>query len=189
MSPDREILKQIKAKPTAKQTGIGALPRSIHRTPGLREWVTLESSALPPVPVKRGQTWHLTSLLTIEHTLEDGTPEWLAPWGAIEWSWPDRTVTQKIDLRQHPEFQTLRQPSKIKAQPTDRQVTLDPRSRTLRENALFRALDDLVSHKTQTPNFSSLAGHYAGLLPSEIYPYYHTLIPESREWLRPDVRA
>lgn len=189
MSNDREVLKQIKARPVAKQTGVGALPRSIHRTPGLREWVTLESFALPPVPVKRGQTWQLVSLLIVEQKLDDGTQEWLAPWGAIEWSWPDRTVTQKIDLRKHPELDALRQPSKIKAQPADRQVTLDPRSRTLRENALFRALDDLVSNGTETPNFSSLAGYYAGLLPPEIYPYYHTLIPESREWLRSDVPA
>ncbi len=189
MPTNRDLLQQLSIKSVAKQTGVGSLVRGIHKIPGLREWVTLESVALPPVPVKLGKNWGIVSLLAVPTKLEDGSPGWIAPWGAVEWSLPEKNVVQKIDLRQHKEMALLRRDKTVPAHPADGNVLLDLRSRTIRENALFSALDRLLSADNSGINLTLLATHYSGLLPAQFYPYYHVLIPESREWLRPDVSA
>ncbi|PPS42266.1 dynamin family protein [Chroococcidiopsis sp. TS-821] len=184
MSVDRNLLRQLKAKPVVKQTGVEALVRGIHKTPGLREWVTLESVALPPVPFKHEEHWRLISLLVVPTQLEDGAKGWFAPWGAVEWSWLEKKVVRKIDLRSR-EDTTLLRHSQIAECPVQRQITLDSRSHLQKENLLFSILDRLLSTPpARQVNFALLATHYAELLPVEVYPYYHTLIPESREWLR-----
>lgn len=189
MPINRNLLEKLSAKPVIKPTGIGALPRSIHKTPGLREWVTLESVALPPVPVKREDNWGLISLLAVPTKLKDGIPGWFAPWGAVEWSLPTQQVVQKIDLRQREETATLRQVKTIAACPVNSNLPLDMSSRKQQENALFAILDRLFSNPNQSIDLASLASYYAGLFPAAIYRYYHSLIPESREWLRPDESA
>ncbi|MBD2207431.1 dynamin family protein [Calothrix sp. FACHB-1219] len=185
MPIDRDILRQVSVK-TDKQTGVGALPRSIHKTPSLRKWVTLETIALPPVPVNKQGNWQLISLLVVPAS-EGDTQQWKAPWGSVEWSWCDRQVVQTIDLRDRQDIASLRG-SAISLYPTAANLILNPASRTRKENNLYAALDRILA----TPSYgevdlSSLAVHYAALLPAAIYPYYWALIPESKAWLRYDV--
>jgi len=190
MSINRDLLQKLSVKPVLQQTGIGSLPRGIHKIPGLREWVTLESVALPPVPVNRGENWGIVCLLTVPAKFKDSSSGWLTPWAAIEWSLPEKNVIQKIDLRKYEAIASLREPKIVSANPADENVSLDLRSRTWRENALFSDLERLfLTPPSERPNLSFLARHYSGLLPAELYPYYHTLIPESREWLHPNVPA
>ncbi|WP_218964689.1 dynamin family protein [Nostoc linckia] len=190
MPIDHGLLRQLKAKPAVKQTGVGALPRGIHKTPELREWVTLESVALPPVLFNQEGHWRLISLLTVSKQLEDGSKGWLAPWGAVEWSWPEEKVVQKIDLRSREDTASLRNSKTIPARPAGCRIVLEPRLRTQRENALFSALDRiLLTPPAHQVDLASLAAHYAGLLPVGVYPYYHALIPECRKWLRSEVAA
>ncbi|MBK1987638.1 dynamin family protein [Sphaerospermopsis aphanizomenoides BCCUSP55] len=187
MQINRDVLKQVSVKTAAKQTGVGALPRSIHKTPGLREWVTLETVALPPVPVNKAGSWHLISLLVVPTTLSRDTLQWKAPWGAVEWSWSDRQLVQTIDLRQRQDTAVLRRSPTISAYPTAANLTLNTISRTQKENHLFQVLDGiLATPPSQEVDLSPLAIHYAHLLPGEIYPYYWALIPESKAWLRPE---
>ncbi|MUG98103.1 GTPase [Scytonema sp. UIC 10036] len=190
MRINREYLKQYSVKPVVKQTGVGALPRGIHKTPDLREWITLESVAFPPVPVNRDGHWRLISVVAVPTKLEDGSQGWIAPWAAVEWSWPEKVAVQKIDFRSRQDTASLRQNKKISAHPADTNITLDSIARTQRENALFAVLDRLVvTSPNDKVDLAFLAPHYAGLLPLEVYLYYWALIPESREWLRPDVAA
>lgn len=187
MPIDRDLLQRLSTEPTKEPSGVEGLLRSIHRAPVLRDWVTLESTALAPVPVKRGGRWRIVSLLAVPTRLEDNSAGMIAPWEAIEWSWPEKKVVQTTDLRLWEETASLRQPEIIAARPAAASATLEPRERQLREKALFRAIDEIVSHPpSEQANLASLAGQYAGLLPAEIYPYYWALIPESQEWLHPD---
>jgi GTPase SAR1 family protein/gas vesicle protein len=193
MPISRDLLQQLSVKTAAnktaaKQTGVGTLPRSIHRLPGLREWVSVESIALAPVPVKRSNGWVIVSLVAVPTKLEDGSEGLFAPWAAVAWSWPEKQVVQKIDLRRREDTASLRNPRTITAQPADSKVVLEPRSRTLRENSLFQALDAFLAASPDL-TMSALARYYAGLLPAAVYPYYWALVPESREWLRPNVTA
>jgi GTPase SAR1 family protein len=182
-------------------SGIAALTRSIHRAPDLREWVTMESVALVPVPVWRGDHWGLISLLTTPTRLETGVWGWHKPWGVIEWSLPDCQVVDKIDLRetdlaqrdQTSHLRPLSLPDReeglaFSSQPADAQVVLNEKSRTQREDFLFQALEPLLL-TTDPSCLPDLAAHYSGLLPAEIYPYYHHLIPDCQSWLHPDVPA
>src|SRR5438876_12096189 len=89
MSIDPELLRQLSARQLPEQQGVAALVRGIHITPGLRDWVTLESVALVPIPVQRSGRWALLALLTVSQRAGDGTDGYLAPWGAVEWSWPE----------------------------------------------------------------------------------------------------
>ena len=190
MAVDREKLRQLSAQSAGKPTGIGALPRGIHRMPGVREWVTLESVALAPVPVKRGAKWGIVSPIAIPTKLDDGSDGYMAPWGAVEWTWPGQKLAQTTDLRLREEIASLRECETFTARPADKNVTLNPVERTRRENALFRALDEFLSGSGGgSAGLANLAGHYAGLLPAEVYPYYWALIPSCREWLRPDAPA
>jgi GTPase Era involved in 16S rRNA processing len=187
MQINRDILRQVSLKTTAKQTGVGALPRSIHKTPDLREWVTLETIALPPVLANREGSWRLISLLVVPAS-RGNTPQWKAPWGAVEWSWQNRQVVQKIDLRQRQDIASL-QPTTIDVYPTAANLTLNTISRTQKENNLFQVLDNILATPPSAElDLSSLSRHYAELLPTEIYPYYWALIPECKEWLRYDLK-
>jgi len=188
MAIDRNLLKKLKAQPLAETKGVRDLVHSIHRAPVLREWVTLESGALAPIPVKRGNSWHLLTLLAVSTELENGDAALNPPWGAIEWVVSVGAIAQILDLRWHQPTATLRSQGIIPINPADPCVTLDSPEGTKRENALFHLLDKFFA-STETVPLSYLASHYSGLLPPAIYSYYHLLIPECKEWLNPDVSA
>lgn len=189
MQINQDILRKVSLKTTAKQTGVGALPRSIHKAPELREWVTLETIALPPVPVNREGSWRLISLLVVPASREN-IQQWKAPWGAVEWSWQNRQVVQTIDLRQHQDIASLRRSSNINVYPTAANLNLNTISRTQKENNLFQVLDNILATPPNAEvDLSSLSRHYAQLLPTEIYPYYWALIPECKQWLRYDLKS
>jgi GTP-binding protein EngB required for normal cell division len=182
MSIDKELLKQLSAKVPVEPDGIEGLVRGIHRKPGLREWVTLESVALVPVPVKRGDSWVIISLLAVPKPLEAGATGWFAPWGAVEWTYPEMKVAQMIDLRLREDTAALR------TRETISDVKLSPKERSHLEKALFGALEQLLSNPPEDNKvFATLTEYYAKLLPEAIYPYYWTLIPESKEWLDDDL--
>ncbi|MFP5274616.1 MAG: dynamin family protein [Coleofasciculus sp.] len=190
MTIDRDLLSQLSVRSLSEPMGVEALIRGIHRSPGLREWVTLESVALAPVPVKRGKRWRILTLLAVPIQLENRSAGLNPPWGAIEWVWPEQVVAQTINLLWYEETAALRQSGVITASPADTRVTLGIPEQTRRENALFLVLDQfLSSNPNQQAHLSSLAPHYAGLLPEAVYPYYWALIPTSKQWLRPDVSA
>ncbi|MCA2652698.1 dynamin family protein [Microcystis sp. M061S2] len=187
MAIDRDLLQRLSAQPITEPSGVEGLVRSIHRAPVLRDWVTLESVALAPVPAKRGRQWGIMTLLSVPTRLEDNLEGLIAPWGAVEWIWPEKTVVQTIDLRFREDTALLRQSGTIPARPATLKATLTARERTQREKALFHAIDQLISNPaSDEANLASLASHYAGLLPTEIYPYYWALIPESKTWLYAD---
>ncbi|MGB7441831.1 MAG: dynamin family protein [Coleofasciculaceae cyanobacterium] len=190
MTIDRDLLSQLSAQTLSEPTGVEALICGIHRRPGLREWVTLESVALAPVPIKRGERWRILTLLAVPIQLKNEFLGFNPPWGAIEWVWPEQVVAQTIHLHWYEETAALRQSGVITASPADTRVKLEIQEQTRRQKALFLVLDQfLSSNPDQQANLSSLAPHYAGLLPEAVYPYYWALIPSSKQWLRPDVSA
>src|SRR5947209_7967091 len=172
MSIDPELLRQLSARRPSEQQGVAALVRGIHITPGLRDWVTLESVALVPIPVQRQGRWALLALLTVSQRAEDGTDGYLAPWGAVEWSWPERRVTQMLDLREREEIRQLREQHKfIKKYAAAEQVPLDLITQAQREQVLFQKLDEFLAAPPQEPSqLAQLAVLYSGVLPKEIYP-------------------
>lgn len=189
MKIDQELLKKITAQSLAnKPTGIKGLINSIHKNPKLREWLTLESIALPPIPFPKGNHWHLLTLLVTRKTLEDGTQIFNPPWATIEWILPQKTVVQIQDLRSNDAINQLKSQHQqpIKINPVDSSVKFDRTVKLNREDALFKILDQIDS---QTFDLKHLAPYYAGLLPKEIYDYYWLLIPESKNWLNPNVTA
>jgi len=190
MATDQESPQQLSVEPDAKLGGVEELLSNINCTPGLREWVTPESVALAPIPVKREDSWGIMSLLAVPTQLENGSKGFLAPWGAVEWNWTEKKVTQMIDLRLRDETASLRGSKTISALPADKKITLEPMDSTHREKALFHALNELLSTppSTQT-DLTPLAEHYAGILPSEVYPYYWVLNSASKDWLHHSVSA
>jgi GTPase SAR1 family protein len=188
MSIDRDLLKQLDNQPAPQQSGVEGLMNSILRTPELREWVTLESTIFPPVPINHGSHWGLLSLLAIHTRLEDNSQAFTAPWGAVEWDWSNKTVARKIDLRQNPETSSLHNSTIIAARPADKNASQEPLEHGFRLRALFQALDTLLSTPpSDAVNLVPLAQHYVGVIPAELYPYYWALIPASRQWLQPNV--
>jgi len=187
MTIERTLLNQLTAQPIDPPTGLAALLHSIHRAPELREWVTLESVALPPIPVWRGEHWGIMTLLAVSTRLEDGTPGWFAPWAALEWSLGDRQVAQKIDLRQHDDLVTLtlRHPRSFANRPANPIAACDRTTLKRQQKLLLKTLDRLLAPSNSTLDLTQLAPLYASLLPLEVYPYYHALIPESKVWLTP----
>ena len=83
MEIDRNLLKKISAKTTPPQSGIAALTRGIHRLPGLRDWVTFETIALPPIPVIRSGEWVIVSLLTVAKKSPEGNDGYAVPWAVV----------------------------------------------------------------------------------------------------------
>lgn len=190
MSIDYDLLDEIQRnfKPAYEQIGIGQLPRSIHRNGELENWITLESFALPPIPVLRLQQWQVVSLIVVATTLDDGSQGYFAPWGVVIWSVATKRVLEKIDLTEHPVLKHLRT-EKISTQPVGISKDMEQRERIVRENLLYAALDYVCAEPTREDEVAKLAPHYAGLLCKQVYPYYHGLVPESQIWLDADVPA
>lgn len=186
MPIDPEILRRLQGQ-RVEQQGIAALVRGIHTIAGLREWITLETIVLAPIPVQQHARWSLYALLTVPQRAADGTEGYLAPWGAVEWSWPERQVIQTLDLRRNAAVSQFRgQGQFIKRQATADGQVLDVMTQAQREQALFQSLEQLLSTPAQdTSQMVPLAPLYSALLPREIYAYYWTLIPASQAWLRP----
>jgi GTPase SAR1 family protein len=190
MAIDKNLLRQISAKTSIDRSGIASLSRGIHRLPELREWVTLETIAMSPVPVQRLGEWALVSLLTVLKKNQDVTNCYLTPWAVVEWSLSTMQVTKKIDLRSVKENNPLWKSRSIVAQPADLSVNLNSQLLTLRENNLFSKLDKFCSDPSRSQeDFAELAQHYSGILPKEFYLFYHDLVPESKQWLIADVPA
>jgi hypothetical protein len=122
MATDQESPQQLSVEPDAKLGGVEELLSNINCTPGLREWVTPESVALAPIPVKREDSWGIMSLLAVPTQLENGSKGFLAPWGAVEWNWTEKKVTQMIDLRLRDETASLRGSKTISALPADKRL-------------------------------------------------------------------
>jgi len=83
-----------------KIDNIWKLINSIHSTPVLREWVTLESKPLCPFVIRNSDTRdtsvHL--LLAIPGNIE-GNKVILPPWGYIAWQWPSCRLISMMDIR------------------------------------------------------------------------------------------
>ncbi|MCM0589079.1 MAG: dynamin family protein [Gloeotrichia echinulata DEX184] len=190
MNVDRNLLRQLSTETTIQQNGIASLPRGIHRLSDLRDWVTFETVALAPIPVQRLDEWGIISLLTVPKNSKDKTEGYATPWAVVEWSLATMQVVKKLDLRLIKANNPLWQPQVISTQPADTSVNLTPPIRTLRENTLFSVIDNFCSSISKSKeDFLNLAKYYSGLLPKEFYLYYHDLVPESKEWLLPNVPA
>lgn len=190
MNIDRKLLRQLSAKTTIKQSGIASLIKGIHSLPNLREWVTIETVAAPPIPVQRFGEWAIISLMTVSKTTANGNHGYRTPWAVVEWSLATMQVAKKVDLRPIKANNPLWQSQVISSQPADTSVHLTPQLRSLREKNLFSTLDNFCNSTSRSKeDFLELAKHYSGLLPREFYLYYHDLIPESKEWLLADVPA
>ncbi|WP_414545181.1 dynamin family protein [Nostoc sp. CCY0012] len=190
MNVDRNLLRQLSTETTTQQNGIASLPRGIHRLSDLRDWVTFETVALAPIPVQRLGEWGIISLLTVPKNSNDKTEGYATPWAVVEWSLATMQVVKKVDLRPIKANNPQWHPQVISIQPADTSVNLTPQIRTLRENTLFSTLDNFCSSISKSKeDFLELAKYYSGLLPKEFYLYYHDLIPESKDWLLPNVPA
>ncbi|MEA5577832.1 dynamin family protein [Anabaena sp. UHCC 0451] len=190
MNIDRNLLRQISAKTTTQQSSISSLVRGIHKIAELRDWVTIETVALPPIPVQRLGEWGIVSLLTVPKKTENEINGYTTPWAVVEWSLTTKEVVKKLDLRDIKANHPLWTKQIIINQPADISVNLTPQVKTIRENALFTSLENFCSILNRNKaDFSALAKHYVGLLPKDVYQYYHDLIPESQEWLISDIAA
>jgi GTPase SAR1 family protein len=190
MNIDKNLLRQISANNTTKQKGIAALARGIHKISELRDWVTFETVALPPIPVQRLGEWGLISLLTVPKKSTDGSNAYGTPWAVVEWSLTTMQVVKKLDLREIKANDPAWIQKIITNQPADNSVISTPQLRIIRENALFTAIDSFCSITNRSKeDFDELAKHYAGILPKEFYLYYYDLVPESKEWLVSNIPA
>jgi hypothetical protein len=157
MTLDRDRLERLASEVPPREQGVRGLLRSLHRTPPLREWVTIESVALPPVPARSGERWTLTSLLAVPHQ---------PAWGAVRWSWPDGRVLSMTDLRDARHAGDW---------------TADAAPDALDE--LLARLDGGLDHERFDP--AELAPLYARVLPPPALAVYATLVPDARAWLSP----
>jgi predicted GTPase len=180
MSIDRQLLQQLSTPSFPESKGISGLVRSIHRDPSLREWVTIESDAIAPIPIYRDGEWRILCLLAVPIKLTDRMNGWMAPWGAVEWSWLKQQVTQRLDLRKLPQTAALRQ---SKPQIDGSTCSLTQRQRIQKEEVLFQELEQFLERGGDSAQLPILLPHYKDLLSPDLCAYYWTLAPECQEWL------
>jgi hypothetical protein len=178
MTADRDDLKRaaIRAATQAgarRPTGVEALTDGIHRGE-LGRWVTIQSFALPPVPVAVGTEWQLVSLLAIADDPEAATI--MPPWAAVTWGLPEGKVLEKIRLAEHP----VAGPIRAGMGPVE--LRFDPS----RLSRLYRGLDRVLAlSPSDVPGMAGLAPAYDGLLPGPLRPLVHAIAPDTSGWLTP----
>lgn len=194
IDPDR--LARIDAQKSLQPAGIAATIRAIHRNADLWDKIPLEVISLAPVPSPRDGGWSIITLLALPQrqgvALETGpvaVTAYHAPELAIAWSWPDIRVIELLDLANIPDAHRLHTVAPMfSARPVAASSVLTSIEQTQRENALFQALDSVLrlSPAEAQSQLDALAPLYTALLPTEAYPYYWLLAPESVRWLRPE---
>ncbi|MCW3051750.1 MAG: hypothetical protein JWN14_920 [Chthonomonadales bacterium] len=186
MTIDRAKLAEIEAQPLPQPQGVQGLLQSIHRAPELREWVTLESSALPPVPVQDAAGWRILTLLVTPAPAVAGIAQFHAPWAAISWSWPEKAVAKR-DLRAPASMLAARNTVVFATTPPAGEQVLAAAEQAQRMERLCRSLENLTpADAVSAEELAQLGRHYSALLPAAAYAYYYALAPETQTWLRPD---
>ena len=188
MSIDPKLVQQLSNRPRREVQTVKDVVYRLHSTSPWNELISLESAVLPPIPVIKNKHWVLYSLLALPQHTERNVTGYYAPWGFVSWLWPERTVTQVVDLRIERDNNDTQHTESIPNIPAREKVVLSLETQAQRENTLFHALDELLAQPPSTDiDLHPLAQHYSGLLPEALYPYYWTQFPACREWLRPDV--
>jgi GTPase SAR1 family protein len=172
-----------------EKDSLEALIYGIHRSPGLRDWVTLETEALPPVPQVRSGRWTLVSLLALPYREKGSTltSGYLPPWGLVAWSWPERRVIQMQDIRN--ENPVNGPPEPLPLLPADYGHVPNLEEQIARAKRLFHSLEKLLQQPASADLDLRLLGElYVGLLPPALYQWYWRYVPSSKSWLQvPDV--
>lgn len=187
MSIDPELVRKLSNRQKREEQTVKALVYSVHRTSPWRELISLESVVLPPVPVIKNKSWTLHALLALPQHEQLNVTAYFQPWGIVSWSWPERVITQVVDLRLQGSEDIATEQSPIPNIPAAEAILLNLEVQARREQALFRALDELLATPpTNEVDLYPLAGLYSGLLPKELYACYWKIFPATREWLKPD---
>ena len=145
-----------------------SIVRSLHADPATREWVTLETEALAPIPLTIEGTPALGCVLAVR---DKASGDFLPPWGAIIWQFPNGQVLEKIDLPPQAERQRLDDPLSA----------ISPGNAAAQEHALFKALDDALGHGST--DFHALAPLCRVTLSPSALACYAWIFPQSRSWL------
>lgn len=88
----------------SKPQSIWDLVRSVHSSPVLRDWVTLESRPLSPLVVQVEEELASSSKRALVHLLlavltgGSGEPSVLPPWAYIRWEWPSGRLLGMFDI-------------------------------------------------------------------------------------------
>lgn len=175
-----ELSRQARAFRPRRPAGIAALAAGVHRDPALRSWLTMESSALIPVPARDEDGWSLWSLIAIVRQEAPDVQTHQPPWGAVQWEWPTGRVVQLVELARRPELAAVL--DEARGAPTEAwQVPGSETGRWQRDEALERLTELLAS---DPDDLSEMAVRYERILPAGAYPLYWALATGSRAWLR-----
>lgn len=156
---------------------ISSLVKGIHKQAGAREWVTLESIALPPVPTRTLRGWCVMSLLA---TPLAGAKHLHVPWGFIRWSLPSGSIIQLADIRFDKALVDLRAKIAPASLPI---VTTAEHSRRLQE--LYEHLDTGLKQESNAPDCGVLRSLYSELIPASLIPLILAIAPDTGQWIGP----
>lgn len=173
---DRDVLARLSSQvPERGADSVRDLLRALHRTPGLRELVTLESVALVPVPTRSSTGWTLTGLIAAPR--EDEPAAYHAAWGLVRWSWPPGRPIAMIDLREDPAHRGPRERAAARGR---REWTPPPGAELARHELLERLDRVLEGDGDGLPDLGDL---YRRALAPAALALYRDLLAAEAPWL------
>ena len=173
MSLDADQLRrQAEQARRPRPTGVAAAMTEVHRHPTVREDVTLESVALPPVPHQALSGLQLLTLLAVPAEQGAGTSRLRPAWGLIRWEWPQ---LQPLPVERLAPTEVPESGWDL----PDRAAAVEP-TRTLLEEL------DRVLAGPWPPDGDTLAQLrelYQPVLPAGAIDVLTRLAPDTRDWL------
>lgn len=183
MSFDLDELRAVSERPQPPVGGVAGLVYHLQRREDMRDWITLETVALPPVPREGGDA--LTALVTVAAKRTPEQVQYEPAWGWATWSWPELKLVDR--------------------QRFDELPTEDPRSDRIAgfrrpgpgwiapsapaaAAALRRLLERLEAElgdrwPPARPVLDALADDYRQVVPPDGLRLYRVLAPELADWL------
>lgn len=185
MSLDLDDLREqaVQAAPP-RPAGTARAVFDLHRYPELRDWITMETMALPPVPHRGPDGVALTSLLVVEDERSTEQVRYRPAWGAVVWSWPELEIRNQLSLDQ------VTDPPKVERIARFRRsgagwVAPVPHATAPVLHQLFPKLDEALEAGWPPPaeDLRRLGELYREVLPADALRLLRVLVPDVAEWL------
>jgi len=167
-----------------RPVGTAGVVYDLHRRHELRDWITVETVALAPVPHRRPDGVLLTSLLVVEDDRSAELVRYRPAWGAVVWSWPELAIRDRLSLDQVTDPSKVERIARFRA-PGTGWVAPVPHAATPVLHQLFPALDKALESGWPPPTeeLRRLAALYREVLPADALRLLRVLVPDVADWL------
>lgn len=179
-----ELAEQAARTAPSRPVGTARVVYDLHHRRELRDWITMETVALAPVPHRDSGEVSLTSLLVVEDNRSAEQVHYHPAWGAVVWSWPELKVRNRLRLDEVTDPSRAERIARFRV-PGTGWVAPVPHAAAPVLHQLFPKLDEVLEGgwPPAADELQRLGAIYREILPSDAIRVLRVLVPDVADWL------